>query len=350
MPAESISPAPSAEVAPPPPPPARAAAATAFRELEKGAWPGYVRGVHALAWDEARHRVAVDFDDPGTFSVLELGAASPGRIIQTRTGYHTTGLLFSADGTAIHQASFRGQVFHFPLATGAMAAQPWEVHPNRFGSGFLGGLATDAQGRYIATGGLEGAVELFDAQGAPLFHLEMGRTPSTIKGVAMSPDAAWFALGYDDGHLEIRRIPDGTVLRTINAGALGTSGDFGHVSLATDPDGAYLALSASAGAILVYDIRSGALVSRLEDPDLNHHMDIVFGRGFIASNSLMVRDTRSWSKDNTSRVSFWDPWSGRKVQDLLPPSNEVPGKLARSKDGTEVLYASASGYRIWSVQ
>jgi WD40 repeat protein len=71
-----------------------------------------------------------------------------------------------------------------------------------------------------------------------------------IKSLSFSADERSLALGYDDGRVEIRRVPSGALVRDF---AAHTEGVF---SMATSMDGRWLA-TGSKGAVRVWDWVTG---------------------------------------------------------------------------------------------
>jgi WD40 repeat protein/Flp pilus assembly protein TadD len=221
------------------------------------------------------------------------------------------GVAFSPDGSRLASASgFLGlreaeQVQVWEVATGRLAlthqgltAAPAGavIDPDRVG------VAFSPDGKYVASGGADGAVRVWDAAGVKPVRTLAGHQKQ-VYGVAFSPDGRRLASGGEDGTVRVWDVTSGKELISLR----------GHTHLvygvAFSPDGRRLASGGGdnqgPGEAKVWDVREGREVF-----DLRGHTGQVNGVAFSPDGRRLA----SASLDGTIRV--WDALTGQAVGTL----------------------------------
>ena len=143
-----------------------------------------------------------------------------------------------------------------------------------------------------------------------------------------SPDGSRVAVASSSGALRVYSVPDGRLLRSVNAGAPVSA-------LAWSPDGQRLAVGLSSGSVQLRDAASGAVVHS--------------GSAGAPVRSLAFSpggSTFALAAGNTAQL--WDAGSGLVVQTL--PHDRAVTSVAYSDDGSLVLTtARQNTARVWDV-
>ncbi|MBK1649326.1 NACHT and WD40 repeat domain-containing protein [Rhabdochromatium marinum] len=190
--------------------------------------------------------------------------------------------------------------------------------------GSVRALAVAPDGAWVASGGADGWVRLWDPASGRELHRLAGHGGS-VRALAVSPDGAWLASGEDDGRVGLWDPTSGRKLHRL-------AGHHGWVSaLAIAPDGGWLASGAIDGRVRLWDPASGRELHRLA----GHHRWV---------RALAVAPNGAWvaSGGADGRVRLWDPASGRELHRLAGHHGWVRA-LAVAPDGSWLASSGVGG-------
>ncbi len=235
----------------------------------------------------------------GTIEVFDTADVSRRWTLgQSQRSFRIRGLAFLADSHTLVTGGMDGAVRIF----NAHAPEPRSVYPSRAGE--IYGMAVDAQERYIATGHSSRVVRILDLRTGDLVR-ELPRFDRRIEGLAFSPDGTALASSgpmdcvilWDTATWEERlRLPT-------------TSPPWG---VAYSPDGTRLYVSTHAGAVEVFDL------------DERRRLGVLEGHARLIPALSVSSDGRMFaSGGEDGLIRIWDAASLRRVMTLDPGGNEV---------------------------
>jgi WD40 repeat protein/serine/threonine protein kinase len=211
------------------------------------------------------------------------------------------------------------------------ALRGWEWHylkRQRFGgrervdlSTHLYCVAASPDGRWLAAGGSDGTVRLWD----PVGWREVGQLVhgAHVRGVAFSPDSRRIASAGDDGRVWIWEVDGRRRIRALSHAD-------GALSVAFSPDGTRL-LTGGDGGAFVWDAATG---ERLHE--LRGHTDRVLAVAFGLDGKLAAT-----AGEDDRLVKIWDARTWAEVRTLGPHTSPVAG-VAFHPDGRHL--AAGCGY------
>ncbi|MGW5265928.1 DUF4062 domain-containing protein [Microbispora sp. NPDC004025] len=196
-------------------------------------------------------------------------------------------------------------------------------------TGAVRACAVAADGTWMATGGFDRTVRIWDITGRSRSLVLRGHT-GWIWDCAISPDGTWLASAGDDGTVRIWNAESGSPLRTLRC-------PDGVTGCAIAPDGAWLAATDLDGGIHVWNPHSG------EKLRLLHHGAGVTGCAVAPDGTWLA----SAGVDGLVRV--WDAATGVVRVTLVGHEGRVNG-CAAAPDGMRLVSAGADGsVRVWEV-
>ncbi len=226
-----------------------------------------------------------------------------------------TALAFSADGTLLLVGTEDGGLAAWDVAE---TEGTWQVRRRwvEHGEGRLLALAVSSDGRTVASGGAEEAIDLRDAATGALrqrWHAHSG----AVAALAFNPAGDLLASGGYDRRVKLWRVPGGeeVVFQGGDAHADWVTG------VAFAPDGSVLATACDDCTIRLWDVRKGSQLATLEG-----HAGWLGCLGFAPDGKTVV----SGGDDLT--VKLWDRASGL-VRASLDGHAGMPRAVHFSADG-----------------
>jgi WD40 repeat protein len=192
--------------------------------------------------------------------------------------------------------------------------------------------ATDGKSLAIAT---TRGVYLYDAEtGERTRHLA---TTAPVNAIAFDPTGELLASVTEDGFLQLWRLSDGQIIRSMDHNE-GTSSEWSQAeelfSVAFSPDGDLIATGAE-GAVRVWQISDGVLLHTLE-----HDWDRMRHLAFSPNGRLLA------SGGESNQAQLWDVADGSLLYSL-EHAHWIAG-LTFSADGKNLISASEDGrIRLW---
>ncbi|MBN2309481.1 MAG: caspase family protein, partial [Candidatus Hydrogenedentes bacterium] len=177
----------------------------------------------------------------------------------------------------------------------------------QIGHGAISALAMSPDGRYIATGGVEGAIKVWEVSTGRLFRTLVGHH-GMVRVLAFTADgASLFSSGFSDESLRVWRISSGSLLAE--------AGDVGSASaIQFTPDGAYALVSGSGMHPSVWDVATGEMVRRFEQIDGVAALTANGTRVIGTSDEGNELDPAAPSRRDTLRI--WDLRTGKQLQEF----------------------------------
>jgi len=191
-------------------------------------------------------------------------------------------------------------------------------------------VAVSPTGQYFVSCSDDRTLKLWDAQSNTLvrtFHDPSNFHPTA----AFSPNGRFLAIPYyQERVVRIVRVPDGLVVRTLS----GALGPVAHVVYS--PAGDLLACGAPNGAIWLWRISDGAVVSRA------NHGTILTSLVFSGDGRFLI------SAGQDSSIRIWSVPNLQAAGSFTSETNYVYA-LAASPDGQQVAACDDNSIKVWSL-
>ena len=169
----------------------------------------------------------------------------------------------------------------------------------------------------LASAGSDGIIKLWDAQSgkeiAALSHKNSSKSPAAsyaveVKSIAFSPDGKYLASGGTDGKIILWDAQSRQLVKVFD--------DYYMIwSIVFSPDGRALASAGEGGGISLWNVETGEQIKKLEEPN---YLDSIYSIAFSSDGSTLA------SGDRHGKVYFWDVERGNK---LSGPSDLKPGEM-----------------------
>ncbi len=302
-----------------------------------------------VVWD-VKHRLAggggpvnvVTFHPDGesfasTYPIeyLDGGGVTTGRVTVWDTGtleaiatfdeQGAYGVAYSPDGetlvgTALDPAAFQSDLRRW----NSLALEILE--PTQAPGPFLTGVAISPDGSTVATGSLEGDVQLWNAEsGEPIGELVPGQK-GFIYALAFSPDGSILATSSLNGTVVFRDPSDGSVV-----GEPVLKQRSAVYAMAFDPSGERLAIGNFRGDVVVLSVES-------REPEFELTLgDGVQSVAFSPDGNVLAAGTVA------GEVALFEASTGEVIGDRLPEQRDWVNSLAFDPEGTSLVAASDDG-------
>jgi WD40 repeat protein/serine/threonine protein kinase len=276
-------------------------------------------GTHVKVWDVATGRESFDFNGH-SLVVFSVAWHPDGRRIAT------AGSDGQQQAVKVWDAS-DGQV-HYEISVGRdSSAGPYQV------------VAFSPDGRYLVTGKLEGAVQVWDASTGHEIST-LGTHDREIRGLVFSKDGQRLASASGDGKIKLwdatrldeRQVPH----LTLQARVPGPS-----LNVAFSPDGQQLATGGEENTVRILDVKSGEWLLTLD----GEHSGEVYALTFSPD------DEGRWiaTGGEDSAVKVWDSRTGKLVRNFRGHTGLV-SSLAFSQGGQWLVSGSRDHtVKVWDV-
>ena len=234
-----------------------------------------------------------------------------------------TELAAAPDGGWIASGGADGSVRIWDLATGQQRVA-FEGH-----RGWVAGLAVAPDGTWLATGGADGSVRIWDLATGQQRAVLKGRSGEVTR-LAVAPDGTWLATGGADESVRICDPATGQQRAAFEGHHYGVTG------LAVAPDGTWLATGGADGSVRIWDLATG------------QQRAVLKGHSYRVTR-LAVAPDGTWlaSGEDDGSVRIWDLATGQQ-RAILEGHSYTVTRLAVAPDGTWLATGSRDGsVRIW---
>jgi WD40 repeat protein len=200
-------------------------------------------------------------------------------------------------------------------------------------------VAYSRDGNYLASGGVDGSLLIWNIQGGNIIAQLAGHTDA-VEGLAFSPDGKWLITSSEDTTMKIWDAATGELLR-----------DFTEFTDLVDtvtfsPDGSKFAFSN--GAIHIWKLNSSSSEGKTTITS-EEILNIPGGVSITFSPDGTKLATAWGTAASGNGIALWDANSGRELLTMTGHSGWVMG-LAFSPDGKRLASTSLDGtVRIWSI-
>ena len=233
------------------------------------------------------------------------------------------GLAFSPDGKYVASGGNDFTVKIWDATTCQL------IHSLTGHSNVIADLAFSPDGKRLASTSTDNTVRVWDVATGRVVHTLKGHT-SSVWNPVFGPDGAWLATSDCDGTVKFWDLGTGKELRTLSGPTKGVHGE------ALGPDGNRLASTGHDGIVRVWDAATGRVEHQLKG-----HTGIVWNAVFSPDGHRLA----SVGQDKTVRV--WDLTTGQRLHTLIGHSGDI-WSVTFSPDGSQLASGSVDQtVRVW---
>jgi WD40 repeat protein len=204
-------------------------------------------------------------------------------------------------------------------------------------SGSIAALAFSGDGQWLATGGEDHAIKIWNVQQFRVVKTLLGHS-GKLTALAFSPDNDTLASAGADGSILLWSAGKNWAKRPLSSGSMPVE------SLVFTPDGKYLIAGQLDGQVKVRDENSGNELATIQE-----HGSIQFLAMSASNPHLLAIGTEAIGGNSANTAHIWDFESKRELHDFAGSSEMLAG-LALSPDGSVLVAATRKdGCKLWDV-
>ncbi|WP_411132975.1 NB-ARC domain-containing protein [Streptomyces sp. C10] len=291
-----------------------------------GTLTGHVGGVLSVAIATGGGWLATSGED---MSVHIRDSAVRGHMpgAPPRASTYTPCLAIAPDGRWLAAGSGNGAVQLWDIASAACAAT---VTGTRH-SDWIVAVAVSPDGTWIASGGADGSVRIWDTSTQSCTTTMAGLT-NHVLSVAIAPNGRWMAFAGSDGAVRIWSAST----RTCTSALTGHTNSVHSVAIA--PDSTWLATGSADGTVRIWGVASGTCTGILSEHSAN-------------IRAVAIAPDGSWltSASDDGEIRIWDT-STRSCTATLADRASGVNAVAIAPDGTRLATAHADGtLQVWDI-
>jgi eukaryotic-like serine/threonine-protein kinase len=232
-------------------------------------------------------------------------------------------LAFSPDGKYIASGGNDFTVRIWDATTGQL------IHNLTGHSHFIADVAFSPNGKRLASTSTDNTVRVWDVTTGGVIHTLKGHT-SSVWNPVFGPDGTWLASSDCDGTVKFWDVGSGKELRTLSGPTKGVHGE------ALSPDKSRLASTGHDGSVTVWLAATGRVEHQFKG-----HAGIVWSAAFSPDGHRLA----SVGQDKTVRV--WDLTTGQRLHTLIGHSSDI-WTVTFSPDGSRLASGSVDQtVRVW---
>lgn len=255
--------------------------------------------------------------------VYGLGGTDGPLLVDRLSGHANTvlGIAWNEAGDAIASASVDGTVKYWTVMTVDPTAFALDAPP---GSS-LTDLALSPDGRFLAAGGGDGGIFVFDLPAKALAGAMPSDHGAEVRSLRWSPDRPWIASVDADGFLAVRNWPDGETVeeRRIDESVV--------ESVRWLPDGKALLVATLGGAVRLWPL-GGEPVDFAE-----LHPEPVLALAVLPGGERVA------SADALGNVWLWDVAARKRIENAWEKADQAMDTVALNNAGDKLLVTGNGG-------
>lgn len=236
---------------------------------------------------------------------------------------------FNRDGAWVVAGTQSGQVLRWDTRTGAQMADPLQAH-----EGFINAVAVSDDDQWLATGGNERQVHIWDVASGELAHTLSGHR-GEVWGVAFSPDSALLVSVGAEGTIMAWNVQTGVMQYAIEAAHTGAIYD-----VVFSPDGELIATGGADTLVKLWQAEDGLSASE----PLQGHTNWVFALAFHPNGEQLA------SSGADTNIIVWDVPTRSAFTQFSTQHTGWVRSLDYRADGGLLASGSADGtIRVWNI-